>query len=170
MRTNPKKSDRFRPVKDAAKSLSGHLSMLLGKPPVRPAGTLVRPEDNRISSHDTAQDLPNIGSFQPFAAPHFFALVDMFDPSQVHYYGVDVGTSAFTVRCGTDGSNTNFGHWNSMESAFARLNQFAGPDVHLALISYDSVPVMARSAIGGYELRAVATQNNLAIGEAPSLD
>jgi hypothetical protein len=93
-------------------------------------------------------------------------LVDLTDPSRVHYYGADIGTSAFTSRCDPDDGHTNFGRWNSMRSAFDRLDQFSGPDVDLALTVFDSVPALALTALSAYVPQVLPESEFLAIEPA----
>jgi hypothetical protein len=143
------------PVGGATTWLSELTSAISARLRGRKSSELVCPGDRRAVGPEATGNLPELGTVLPSAGAEFFALVDIFDPSQVHYYGVDVGTSAFTVRCAPDGAMTSFGHWNSMESAFKRLDQFAGPNVHLALMVYDSVPVLALSALGVHTPRVL---------------
>jgi hypothetical protein len=126
------------------------------------SGELAPSRSGEMACHEAAGNLPDLTAGQPFPGAEFFALVNLLDAGDVHYYGIDMGTSAFTVRCGPNGS-TSFGHWNSMESALKRLDQFEGPDTHLALMVYDSVPVMALSALGVHTLQALDTSEVLAI-------
>lgn len=100
--------------------------------------------------------LPAVADDGPAGCPQFFALVNAHDPDRVYYLGVDVGNRAFTVRCDPQTHHTNFGHWNSMESALRRLDKFSGGQANMALLVYDSVPVMALTAMGEvFELTAV---------------
>lgn len=100
-----------------------------------------------VSTTDTAV-LPELTDDQPCTEPQLFALVDATNPNTIHYYGLDLGNAAFTVRSRQAGVGTNFGSWISMHSAFERLDRMAGPYVRLALVMYDSVPVMVTAALG----------------------
>lgn len=104
----------------------------------------------------TAHNLPDLAGTRLLAAlsdyqfdgPKFFALVNADDPNQVYYYGLDVGECAFTVRTDPDTQHTNFGSWNSPESACHRLASFTGGHIRMALMLFDSVPVAVKMALG----------------------
>jgi hypothetical protein len=81
------------------------------------------------------------------AGPQFFALIHGGDPNRVCYFGIDVGDGAFTVRRDPVTGHTNFGSWNSMESALERLDQLNGANGHMTLVVFDSVPVAAVRAL-----------------------
>jgi hypothetical protein len=117
--------------------------------------------------------LPAITEDASADGPQFFALVHASDPNRVCYFGVDVGDGAFTVRRDPATGHTNFGSWQSMTSALDRLDQLNGATGQMALVVFDSVPVVAVTAlIGGnpFELSArviaeAITETNA--GEAP---
>jgi hypothetical protein len=185
MSTNRKKAPAFRPAKEqaegfdwrvrsalqgagfavggATKRVSERTSAIFGRPQGQKSIELVCANGREATRHEVTENLPDLSMGQPFPGVEFFALVGLFDASQVHYYGVDTGTGAFTVRCAADGAGTSFGHWNSMGSAFQRLDQFAGPNVHLGLVFYDSIPVMALSALGVHTPQVLDIPEVLAI-------
>jgi hypothetical protein len=94
---------------------------------------------------------------QQWAGPQLFALVDACDPDRVYYYGVDVGTMAFTVRRDPTSHQTAFGSWISMQTAFERLDGLAGGPGRLALVVFDSAPAVAMMAMGQDEPAPAAT-------------
>src|SRR5207302_1163225 len=108
----------------------------------------------------TTSHLPAVATDQRCAGPRLFALVDACEPDRVYYYGIDVGTGAFTVRRDPASHQTAFGSWISMQSAFERLVGMAGGPGRLALVVFDNVPAVAVTAIDGLAL-AVAPTNEL---------
>jgi hypothetical protein len=93
------------------------------------------------------KDLPAVPTDQRCSGSQLFALVDAVDPDRVYYYGIDVGSGAFTVRRDPESHRTDFGSWISMQTAFERLDGLAGGPGRLVLVVFDSVPVAAVTAI-----------------------
>jgi hypothetical protein len=94
-------------------------------------------------------NLPALTAEDATSGPQFFALVHAADPNRVCYFGVNVGNGAFTVRRDPGTGHTNFGSWNSMESALKRLDQMTGASGQMALVVFDSVPVAVVTALIG---------------------
>lgn len=83
-----------------------------------------------------------VASDLPFSEFQLFAVVDASQPDRVVHYGMDVGDHAVTFRRNPSSGRIEVGHWSSMQSAYDRLDKFT-PYADLALIMFDSVPVMA---------------------------
>lgn len=79
--------------------------------------------------------------------PQLFALVDIEDPDRVQFYGLSAGEHTFTVRTDPVTHHTNFGKWRSMESALRRLASITGLENRMALVTFDSVPIGAVTAL-----------------------
>jgi hypothetical protein len=127
--------------------------------PDEPGTWLVEPES--LTTERTVGQLPAVATDRQCAGPQLFALVDVCDPDRAYYYGIDVGSAAFTVRRDPESHQTNFGSWISMQTAFERLDGLAGGPGRLALVVFDSAPAVAVTAIGALSL-AIAPTNELA--------
>lgn len=121
-----------------------------------------------MSPRQTA-DLPALAADQPGGEPQLFSLVDASDPTRVYFHGIDTGNGAFTI---SESGSTNFGKWNSMQSAFERLDMMTGPHVQLALVMFDSLPVMAVTPLplGWSRQTAALGPSAVAELEAPAVE
>lgn len=130
---------------DVTARLAGPVGKVTELMPERQSGELMslRPNAGSAGHVDRANHSADLATpaDQPSVEPQMFALVDASDPTKIYFHGIDTGNGAFTVS-GSDGP-TNFGKWTSTQSAFERLDRFAGPHVQLALVLFDSLPVMA---------------------------
>lgn len=132
--------------------------------PVKRDASLARTDTNTV---------PATGADVAFSSVQMFALVSAADPATVTHYGIEVGTGAYTFRTDANG-HTNFGHWRSMQSAFEKLDRMAGPEHNLALVLFDSIPVMALAPLlqGWPGLTGVANSSpdQVANAQTPALE
>jgi hypothetical protein len=152
---------------DVTAKLAGPAGKVAGLESARQSGELVslRPDTGSAGHVDSANHTANLPALagQPSVDPQMFALVDASDPTKIYFHGIDTGNGAFTVS-GSDGP-TNFGKWTSMQSAFDRLDMITGPDVQLALVMFDSLPVMAVAPLPLGWPRQPATLGPAAVAE-----
>lgn len=135
-----------------------------------------------LSAQPRSQELVHLGASVPAAVPpssadvkftgvvgwpysdvQMFAVVDLADPTTALCHGVDTGDGAFTFQVGPNGLHTTFGRCSSMESALTIQNRMAGPRANLALVLFDSVPVMAAALSQGEWKVAELTAEQVAI-------
>lgn len=154
-------------VADVTARLAGQAGKVIGLTPERQSSELVSlRSDAGFAGHvDRANHTADLATLadQPSVEPQMFALVDASDPTKIYFHGIDTGNGAFTVS-GSDGP-TNFGKWMSMQSAFERLDMMTGPHVQLALVMFDSLPVMAVAPLPLGWPRQPATLGPAAVAE-----
>lgn len=169
-------SDVRHRASDTIDQVDGQSGVLPGQWPDVRSGELVPAQETTPAVSGTGRQ-PALRSDSALFGGQLFALVDASNPDVISHWGVDTGTGAVTVHRDPETGRTDFGSWISMESAYKRLGQIAGPQHPLALVMYDSLPTTALAPLLGdqrgieIDLRKqMTTSDVLAIAQAHDRD